>query len=902
MITTSLVTTAHQGEGQTPPTAVTGAAGGIGTEDEGAKTLLKHLAASHPAVAWQVLQWLLPLVTRLLQQQQGEGQGLQHPAGVLNPKPQLQLVGWCFHCISKHCLPVLPVELPPDASAATVAGVQGLVEAWEAWAVASTSHATAKTPTSATAATAATGSGRGSSQQQQQEEEVIGAQGGLLEVGPTATAAPAVTGSSIKSTTSSSSSSSEAAAWDVLPTVFCCIAELMAKCSSKDLRSLALDTFATITTAATNVHATSSLSGAPEEAAAAAAAGGPAATRATAAAAGAMGALSTFYKNPSDPKGFVDSVRVGLAAAVVVGLRGDLQQGDSMRLVLQGLAKLSCGFSKHSVLHPLAASTAAVAMAAVANKWQQQQQTEMQETSAVAAAAFPVVLLEELQQGLRKTWNMLLRVLQHESSRSSSTEPMEVDAGNNQQQQQQEQEEGLLGLVEAFQQHCLALSWLSRGLAMQRSNAWQGTAELLLGMVQSCSIFSSRSSSTGEGEAVSTPAPAAAAVDSTTTHTSSSSSSSNERLVLELLSAAAAGAFFHTLVSDHATLAGLGLKPSLHAVARTLWQQKAVTLTLQQLKQAMLPAAAAAGGGGITGGAVTAATIGLGSTSGAGVQQGPVGGLSGFWQVHVAVAGLLAAVPPGVWKAVATEAVPLLVRSVKVVAGLAGGSSSSSSKGKGSSRTSSGSGSAAAGGGGQGPFAAITAGTVPATGTGMGSSRHQGIVDSIAVQLQLEVQRQLQVLLHGCLLQLSNVLMEAEQRKLLEEDVGDMLEGLMLLVEWKDNQHQHQQQLGQQQQGLMRTDVKAMSEGLQGFTLGAGGHGLGYGGWGFVVAGGGGGVSAGDVREVALLCLSGAMGLPYHVLHPYRKRVVAVVSAALDDDRRAVRRAAVKCRRVWSVK
>jgi hypothetical protein len=57
---------------------------------------------------------------------------------------------------------------------------------------------------------------------------------------------------------------------------------------------------------------------------------------------------------------------------------------------------------------------------------------------------------------------------------------------------------------------------------------------------------------------------------------------------------------------------------------------------------------------------------------------------------------------------------------------------------------------------------------------------------------------------------------------------------------------------------------------------------------------------AAGVREVALMCLTGCMGLPYHTLHPHRRQVLAAVMVALDDDRRSVRKAAVGCRGAWS--
>jgi hypothetical protein len=60
-------------------------------------------------------------------------------------------------------------------------------------------------------------------------------------------------------------------------------------------------------------------------------------------------------------------------------------------------------------------------------------------------------------------------------------------------------------------------------------------------------------------------------------------------------------------------------------------------------------------------------------------------------------------------------------------------------------------------------------------------------------------------------------------------------------------------------------------------------------------------VVAASIREQALVCLSTCMSLPYHLLHPHRRAVLAVVTAALDDDRRVVRRAAVSCRSKWTI-
>lgn len=57
---------------------------------------------------------------------------------------------------------------------------------------------------------------------------------------------------------------------------------------------------------------------------------------------------------------------------------------------------------------------------------------------------------------------------------------------------------------------------------------------------------------------------------------------------------------------------------------------------------------------------------------------------------------------------------------------------------------------------------------------------------------------------------------------------------------------------------------------------------------------------AAAVREVAVMCVTSSMSLPYRLLHPHKRQVMAAVTAALDDDRRAVRKAAVLCRSTWS--
>jgi hypothetical protein len=53
------------------------------------------------------------------------------------------------------------------------------------------------------------------------------------------------------------------------------------------------------------------------------------------------------------------------------------------------------------------------------------------------------------------------------------------------------------------------------------------------------------------------------------------------------------------------------------------------------------------------------------------------------------------------------------------------------------------------------------------------------------------------------------------------------------------------------------------------------------------------------VREMSLRCLTMLMMLPYAVLHPYKKEVLRVATAAADDAKRSVRGAAALCREAW---
>ena len=65
------------------------------------------------------------------------------------------------------------------------------------------------------------------------------------------------------------------------------------------------------------------------------------------------------------------------------------------------------------------------------------------------------------------------------------------------------------------------------------------------------------------------------------------------------------------------------------------------------------------------------------------------------------------------------------------------------------------------------------------------------------------------------------------------------------------------------------------------------------------------------VREVALRALSGIMAastdqqdspFPYQAIHPHRTAVLRAVKVALDDAKRAVRKAAIDCNKVWGVR
>lgn len=58
--------------------------------------------------------------------------------------------------------------------------------------------------------------------------------------------------------------------------------------------------------------------------------------------------------------------------------------------------------------------------------------------------------------------------------------------------------------------------------------------------------------------------------------------------------------------------------------------------------------------------------------------------------------------------------------------------------------------------------------------------------------------------------------------------------------------------------------------------------------------------SAAAVRELALQCIMLLLELPWSYLHRHAPHVTKVLSQAADDNKRAVRQQAVKCRHAWS--
>jgi hypothetical protein len=122
--------------------------------------------------------------------------------------------------------------------------------------------------------------------------------------------------------------------------------------------------------------------------------------------------------------------------------------------------------------------------------------------------------------------------------------------------------------------------------------------------------------------------------------------------------------------------------------------------------------------------------------------------------------------------------------------------------------------------------------------------------------------------LHACALVVSDFLTDPSLLPLLERDVDGLVRLLLALSAW----------------------------GRQGDD-GEEGDGAGGGAAPFAEAS----AASAAVRETALQCLMAVMQVPYRLLHPHRRAVLRAITAALDDDRRAVRLAAVRARRVWGI-
>jgi hypothetical protein len=445
---------------------------------------------------------------------------------------------------------------------------------------------------------------------------------------------------------------------------------------------------------------------------------------------------------------------VCLAAAVLCAARPGLLTAPSVVDLVASLATLSIASSSSSS-SALDGTIAGIGLASVVHKccaFTAAQRTKQQGSDPGSAAA-GVVTADTL---LAAALPQLLECLQQPAA---------------QQQQQQ-----ALGAVHAA-------SWLSRGLALQRHDGWQQCMQAVLQLLASDSAVQVTEQHAGQQHLlwaaaeyftvlVVSPAVSSAAANSSPSVSANSSSSS--------------------------TGAKLGLQLSLHCSPRPLWQQKAFTLALQALANAISSHQQAA--------AAAAAE--------AQPQEQQQQGL-GQW---LAVACLLSSAPPAVAAAARETAVPLLlqclVRLVDAWPVLAGSSS-------------------------HGPTAAAGAAVV---GQPSGPVR-------------------LLQLLHSSLLMVADLLVTASQSTdLLEVRIGTLLDVLCKLARLLP--------AGSSKQLISSSTTAVMNKAgnsMAALAAAAGGGGEGSSKQRAEVAAG-----AAAVREVALMCLTSVMGLPYHLLHPYR--------------------------------
>jgi hypothetical protein len=125
-------------------------------------------------------------------------------------------------------------------------------------------------------------------------------------------------------------------------------------------------------------------------------------------------------------------------------------------------------------------------------------------------------------------------------------------------------------------------------------------------------------------------------------------------------------------------------------------------------------------------------------------------------------------------------------------------------------------------------------------------------------------------LLRGCLDVMAAALMDPAQRPHLEPRAEDCLAALVELSRLR-RRRRRQRQGEREEEGEEAAQLAAAAD------------------------------PAASLRETALDCLVAAMeGLPYALLHAQRAGVLRAAADALDDDARAVRGAAARCRRVWA--
>jgi hypothetical protein len=441
-----------------------------------------------------------------------------------------------------------------------------------------------------------------------------------------------------------------------------------------------------------------------------------------------------------------------LAAAVLCAARPGLLIAPSVADLAVSLAGLSTANTSNSYISELDRNTAGIALASVVHKccaYTAQHHMQQQSSGTAACAVTGEVLLDAALP-------QLLQCLQQQV------------AGCQQQQQQQR----VLGSVRA-------LSWVSRGLALQRHDGWQQCMQAVLQVLLqvSADVAAAQQDQTQQqllwaaaeffSVLVASPLAQPAAFSGSLSSSSSSSSSSSG--------------------------AQLGLQLSLHCSVRPLWQQKAFTIALQPL-------------------ADTISSQQQGAAAAAAESQRQQQQGLGLW---LAVACLLSSAPPALASTARDTAVPLLlqclVRLADAYPTLAGSSSSSDSA------------------------AAAAAG------------HHSRPV------------RLLQ-LLHSCLLMVADLLVSAGQSAgVLEVHIGTLLDVLCRLARLTPGSSAASTQvvagkLGQSTSGSSSMPAAAAppAAGISSKMRAE------------VAAG------AAAVREVALMCLTSVMGLPYHLLHPYR--------------------------------